>query len=92
MTFEKCSKIRQDNFHLIDSEIIRDEIQYRVEDIVIFPPKSELLFLSVYNSGRNSGRNKEEAENRFMTMEDLEVYLFCTNLSTNKNAILSLEE
>ena len=62
------------------------DIEYRINDIIIFPPQIATLFFEDYIKSRDYSI----AVSRFISRNDLEVFYCCDNLNTNKESILYL--
>jgi len=86
MTFSECQDILLKNQHIIGSTIQRKGINYRVQDIVSFPPIQTETFNRLYDDHRVL------AINQFSTSVDLEVMLICLNITSNNRAYLFLDE
>lgn len=87
MTYSECLDIRNKNLSMIGKIIERDKMNYEIENIVIYPPLQYNQFLLDY---RNSGGRFDSAISRFIKNDDLDVFLYTTNLSTGNIALLKL--
>lgn len=85
MNYSEALTIKNNNRGLIDTDIIRDEIKYRVRDIVICPAKAIVLFAEDYK------KYPSAASNRYMGSMDCEVWLYSLNLTSGLDSFLPIE-
>jgi hypothetical protein len=82
MKYAECKKIREDNTEIIGTTVSYEDIDYKVQEIIIIPPSEAGIFLIHYEKNKN-------AETVFMTQNNLEPMLLCINLSNQEKAIIS---
>lgn len=86
MNYSKALNIRTDNFSLIGQIVKSDGVSYRVEDLIISPLQHIRMVYEDYIKTYDFSM----AAARFLSSDELEVFLYCVNLTTDNYAVIRL--
>ena len=88
MNYSECLEIINQQLDRIGEDFTKDGEEFEIEEIVICSPELIILWIEDFNRTGNAALANE----RNMVRQDLEVYVYCLNLTSNNHTILTLED